>query len=91
LFRCAEVAFSRNEFSSSKQILERLLELGRTGVFDRSVSYHAGLIGDDALINLGACCERLGEKAAAEACYRHLLDGPHAKVASTGLKRLGRA
>ena len=75
----------------ARQILERLLELGRTGAFDRSRRFDTGILGDDALINLAACCERLGDIEQAERCYRQLLTSRHFRTqAAAGLKRIRR-
>jgi hypothetical protein len=91
LFKCAEIAFHRSNFPLARQILERLLDLGRTGSYDRSRRFDPGILGADTIVNLGACCERLGDLAKAEECYRRLLtSGQFATQASQGLKRMGR-
>jgi hypothetical protein len=91
LYKCAEVAFHRGDFGLARQLLEHLLELGRTGAFDRSRRFDPGLVGDDALVNLAACCERMGDVDQAERCYRHLLASRHfRRQAAAGLARIGR-
>jgi tetratricopeptide (TPR) repeat protein len=91
LYKCAETAFGRGDFPMARQILERLLELGRTGAFDRSRRFDMGIVGDDALINLAACCERLGDRDKAEQYYRQLLSSRHFPTqAAAGLKRIRR-
>lgn len=89
LFKCAEHSFRGGNIPQAGQILERLLELGRTGAFDRSRRFGPGLVGNDALINLAACYERLGELERAETCYRHLQGTGHFQSqATSGLSRL---
>lgn len=89
LFKCAEHCFRAGNFALARQILERLLDLGRAGSFDRSRRFDPGLVGDDALVNLAACYERLGELDRAETCYRHLRGSRHFHPqADTGLKRI---
>jgi hypothetical protein len=91
LYKCAETAFQRGDFSAAKQILERLLELGRTGAVDCSRRFDPATLGEDALINLAACCERLGDRDQAELYYRPLLASRHSAPAAAGLKRLRRS
>jgi glycosyltransferase involved in cell wall biosynthesis len=71
----AELAFRGGEFRLAARLLERLLHLGRNGTYDRSRVFDPGLVGEDALINLAACHQRLGEWERAEECYRQLLTG----------------
>jgi tetratricopeptide (TPR) repeat protein len=73
LFNCAQYCFQAGDPRQSAEILERLLQLGKTGQYDRSQRFHPGLVGDDALINLAACCRQLGELDKAEQCYRLLV------------------
>src|SRR5262249_31558202 len=55
------------------EILERLLQLGKTGTYDRSHTFPRGLVGDDALVNLAVCYRQLGDLDKAEQCYRLLV------------------
>jgi hypothetical protein len=80
LYLNAELAFHRGEFRLAAQLLERLLHLGQTGSYDRSRIFDPGLVGEDALINLAACHQRLGELDRAEQCYRELLTSPKFRV-----------
>jgi hypothetical protein len=77
LYKCAEGAFRRGDYRRAKGLLERLVHLGRTGSYDRSRAFDPGLVGDDALINLAACYQQLGELYWAERCYRKLLGSRH--------------
>jgi hypothetical protein len=85
LYLNAELAFRRGEFRLAAQLLERLLHLGQTGTYDRSRTFDPGLVGEDALINLAACHQRLGELDQAEQCYQQLLNSGkfHAQAAQS--------
>lgn len=73
LFNCAQYCFQAGSFRKAAEILERLVQLGKTGNFDRSQRFNPGLVGDDSLLNLAACYRQLGELDKAEQCYRLLL------------------
>jgi tetratricopeptide (TPR) repeat protein len=73
LFNCAQYCFQAGELRRSADILERLLQLGKTGQYDRSQRFPPGLVGDDTLVNLAACYRQLGELDKAEQCYRLLV------------------
>jgi tetratricopeptide (TPR) repeat protein len=77
LYKVAEDCFRRGEYRHAADLLERLVQLGETGGYDRSRRFDPGLVGDDALVNLAACYRQLGELAAAEQCYRRLLGSRH--------------
>jgi tetratricopeptide (TPR) repeat protein len=77
LYLHAEHFFRQGDYRRAVEILERLLELGRTGTYDRSRTFDPGLVGEDALINLAACWRQLGDLERAEYCYRQLLDSTH--------------
>ena len=73
LYRLAEQDFKDGQFAAAAATLERLIHLGRTGAYDRSRSFDRSLVGEDAMINLAACYERLGRLEEAERCYQSLL------------------
>jgi hypothetical protein len=73
LFNCAQYCFEKGAFRKSAEILNRLVQLGKTGNYDRSQRFHPGLVGDDALVNLAVCYRQLGDLDQAEQCYRLLL------------------
>ena len=82
----AEDAFQRGDFRLAASLLERLLTMGRTGVFDRSHAFDPELIGDRARANLAACYYNLGEATKAEQCYRPLLESERYRlVAAQGI------
>jgi Glycosyl transferase family 2/Tetratricopeptide repeat len=73
LFNCAQYCFQKGAFRQAAEILERLIQLGKRGDYDRTQRFNLGLIGDDALVNLALCYRQLGELDKAEQCYRLLL------------------
>jgi len=73
LFNCAQYCFEKGAMRKAAEILTRLVQLGKTGNYDRSQRFHPGLVGDDAMVNLAACYRQLGELDQAEQCYRLLL------------------
>jgi hypothetical protein len=74
LWTIAAQYFQRSAWPQAAQLLERLVECGRTGVYDRSHAFDPLIIGDDAQMNLGACYRQLGDLERAEECFRLLLD-----------------
>ncbi len=86
LHQIAEDAFARREFRFAAQILERLVQLGQTGRFDRSHIFDPDLVGERARVNLAACCYNLGEAVKAEQLYRSLLASQkYGQIAAEGL------
>jgi tetratricopeptide (TPR) repeat protein len=77
LYKIADLSFQQKDFRRAAGLLERLVQLGQAGNYDRSRPFDPGLIGDDAVLNLAACCRQLGELVRAEQCYRQLLQSRH--------------
>ncbi len=78
LWRVAEVAFQAGDFPRAAHVLEHLVEVGRSGAYDRSTPFDPALIGSGALLNLGTCRLRLGQLDAAEQVLRLVPPGsPH--------------
>ncbi|HZN66849.1 MAG TPA: glycosyltransferase [Tepidisphaeraceae bacterium] len=76
LWTLAEQAFKRKDYESAAEHLRQLLELGRTGNFDRSHRFDPRILGEDAMLNLGACYVQLGNLKEAEACFLQLASSP---------------
>lgn len=76
LWRAAEVAFHAGDFRQAAALLERLLELGRTGAYERTQSFDPAILADLPWLSLGACCSRLGELDRAEQCFLRVLGHP---------------
>jgi hypothetical protein len=90
LYLLAQRAFEANDFRESAHLLEHLIELGRTGGFDRSRTFPPALVREEALINLAACCRRLGDVARLTVCYQRLLNTKYHAQAVAGLQELAR-
>jgi tetratricopeptide (TPR) repeat protein len=76
LWRNAENAFQAGDFARAAGLLEKLLVFGRTGMYDRSERFDPGIMGESALLNLGACYTKLKQWDKAEECFRQLLTSP---------------
>jgi hypothetical protein len=73
LWRGAESAFQAGDFARSAGLLEKLVLCGRTGMYDRSQPFDPSIMGESAVLNLGACYTRLKQWDNAEQCFRQLL------------------
>jgi hypothetical protein len=76
LWTLAEQSFRRKAYADAAQHLQRLLHLGRTGGYDRSHRFDPGILGDESLINLGACYLQMRKLDEAEACFLQLTTHP---------------
>lgn len=92
LYQAAAQDFQEGHFAAAAETLERLVHLGRTGTYDRSRGFDPTLVGEHALINLGACYERLGRPDQAARCYQSLLHNlAYQARAREGLARINRS
>jgi glycosyltransferase involved in cell wall biosynthesis len=86
LYMVAEHCFRTGDYGQAASVLERLIRLGQSRMYDRSSHFDPALVGEDAIINLAACYRRLARLDEAERCYRQLLGSPkYAKAAAEGL------
>jgi hypothetical protein len=76
LWLLAQQAFNREDFRQAGFLLDRLVQLGRTGGYDRLAAFDGRIMSGPAVINLGICHLRLGDLDRAEACFGQLLDDP---------------
>ena len=91
LWTVAEQSFKRHDYAGAAEVLRRLLHLGRTGGYDRSHRFDPRILGEDALLNLGACYLQMGKLDEAEACLVQLTASPSwAKQANEFLARVQR-
>lgn len=72
----ALACFEKEDFEGAAGFLEKLVRIGKTGDYDRSVSFSPHIIGDEALLNLGVCYIRMAELDRAESCFKKLLGSP---------------
>jgi hypothetical protein len=76
LWTLAEQEFKRGRYDDAAKALQRLLHLGRTGAYDRSHRFDPAVLGNEALINLGACYLQMRKLDEAEACFAQLAGDP---------------
>ncbi len=88
LWTVAESLFKANQWKASAILLERLLEFGRTGAYDRARRFDPRILSIWPLRNLAECRFALGEIDAAAAIYRGLLADPEA--AAQAIEKLAR-
>jgi hypothetical protein len=68
--------FREGDFRQAATLLEKLVELGRSRTYDRTIGFDPSIIAENALLNLGACFTRLRELDRAEQCFREVLASP---------------
>jgi hypothetical protein len=91
LWQIARHEFRRHRFERCRELLEKILTLGKTETYDLLVSFNPCILGDDALLNLGVCYTHLGKLDLAVECFRQLLGSPtRAKEAKANLRRIRR-
>jgi hypothetical protein len=76
LWRTAQNAYQDGDFARAAGLLEKLILCGRTGYYDRSERFDPAILGESAVLNLGACYTRLKQWDNAEHCFRQLLASP---------------
>lgn len=61
----ASERFGAGDYQAAAWLLEKLLEMGRTGIYDRAAAFRPDILGPAAVINLAACHLKLGRPAEA--------------------------
>lgn len=89
LWTLADRGFHRKEYGRAAEHLRHLLELGRSGAYDRTHRFDPNILGADALLNLGACYLQMRKLDEAEACLEQLAGHPMFGAQAT--KMLGMA
>lgn len=90
LWQIARAEFGRGRFAQAATLLDKIIELGATGGYDRQVSFDPAILYEDALLNLGVCCVRLGRRRDAQRCFRRLLgNARRGKEAAENLRAIG--
>ena len=90
LWALAGSHFERLEFAEAAAVLARLVDLGEQKAFDRSRPFPPEIVGDQALMNLGACHAKIGNLADARSCFAKLLMSPaYAEDAARNLRLVG--
>ncbi len=76
LFSLAQRDFQARDYRSAAGLLERVIELGRTGRYDRSAAFDPTIMAEPGLLNLGHCYAQLGELERADACFAEVANNP---------------
>lgn len=76
LWTIAEHHFRAGQVQAAALLLGRLVTLGRSGRYDRTIGVPPRIVGPAALTNLAVCQKLLGQLDAAEATLRDLLAWP---------------
>lgn len=76
LWVLANRAFQSGDFRAAAGLMERLVQLGRSGTYDRSTPFDPSILAEPALLNLANCYLRLGEFDLAEATFGHVMHSP---------------
>jgi tetratricopeptide (TPR) repeat protein len=85
LWQLAQSAFQADDFRAAAELLEKLVQLGRTGTYDHSAAFDPSIMRESAMLNLAGCYVRLGDLDRAELWFGQVLTSPtHQKQARTG-------
>ena len=76
LWQLAGRAYARGEYDHAAALLDRLIEFGRRGGYDRVAGFDPAILGDDAALNRAACDLQRGRLDAAAAIFKLLADHP---------------
>jgi hypothetical protein len=76
LWALAGDCYQRRDFATAVSLLTRLLELNRTGAYDRSLGFDPAILGRDAMLNLGMSHLQLQHFPEAIACFKSLTNDP---------------
>ena len=80
--------FAARDYINAAGLLQRLVEMGQTGMYDATREFDPSIIGPAALLNLGLCHLHLGAWAKAGECFRPLLTDPDSWLPAAELLRL---
>lgn len=91
LWQLALRAYQSGDFARSAELLERVIELGKSERYDKGYSFQPDIMRGDAVLNLGVCYASLGRVGRARECFRQLLSIEKYKSrAEQNLKLLGK-
>ena len=68
--------FASGKYAAAAGLLERLVQMGRTGDYETAGGFNPNIIGSNARQNLGLCYLHLGRWDAARACFLELMNDP---------------
>jgi hypothetical protein len=76
LWALASAEIRGGRFTEAIPLLERLIQIGATGHYDRAAAFEPNILGGLAWQHLGICYTRLGDLDRAEYCFSRLLSLP---------------
>ncbi len=92
LWIMAGQAFQKGQFERAEILLKELVRMREKQDYDHHISFDPRIIGDDAVLNLGACLFRQAKLAEAEECFRKLLEsGERSNEARKNLNAIKKA
>ncbi len=74
--------FAAGDYSAAATLLERLVQMGRTGVYDQAGGFAPEIISAAAILNLGLCYLHLERWDDARACFVQVVDDPERRDAA---------
>lgn len=85
VWAAAAERFAAKDYPAAAGLLDRLVDMGRTGRYDPAGGFAPDIIGPAARMNLGMCYLHLGRWDEAKACFGGLLNDPaHRERAAQG-------
>jgi glycosyltransferase involved in cell wall biosynthesis len=76
-------------FDKAEKTMRLLIAMGRNHSYDHSISFDPAIVGEDAVLNLGACLFRQRRLQEAQKCFRGLLGSKtRAQEAKSNLKAI---
>ncbi len=91
VWQLASSAYAEARYEEAARWLDRLIDMGRTGRYDRIAGFDPRVIGDDARLNRAACDLQMRRLDEAEQRFQQLLTSPRvAGQAATNLQEIQR-
>ena len=73
IWQLALRAFKAGDYERSAELLERIIDLGKTENYDKHYSFQPDIMRGDAVLNLGVCYANLGRLGPARRCFQKLV------------------
>ncbi|GJM25475.1 MAG: glycosyl transferase [Phycisphaerae bacterium] len=70
----AQAAFGEERFREAERLLRKMVLMGKEKSYDQHISFDPAIVGDDAILNLGACLVRQAKLDEATACFKQLVN-----------------
>jgi hypothetical protein len=90
-WRAAQWCYEQGRIAEASLLLQRVLKMGESQVYDNTISFDQRIFGDETRLNLGVCQAKLGQVRKAVEQFRQIKAGsPFFAMAQANLKHLGR-